>query len=87
MRHVVARELLACGEPVRVMTRRPARAETLRRARAGIIRGDLLDRDTLERACERASMVLTAANTLFGREMRASIHAGVRGQRDGAALG
>jgi uncharacterized protein YbjT (DUF2867 family) len=82
MGRVVARELLAAGERVRVMTREPRRAEALRQAGAEIMQADLLDRESLARGCEGAGTVLAAAHSLFGRGTGASVHVDGRGHRD-----
>jgi uncharacterized protein YbjT (DUF2867 family) len=82
MGRVVARELLAAGERVRVMTREPRRAEALRQAGAEIMQADLLDRESLGLACEGAVTVLAAAHSLFGRGTGASVHVDGRGHRD-----
>jgi uncharacterized protein YbjT (DUF2867 family) len=82
MGRLTARKLLDAGEQVRVVTRDPARAETLREAGAEIVRGDLLDEASLLRACEGAGTVLSAAHSLFGRGRHASVHVDGRGQRD-----
>ncbi|HEX7706849.1 MAG TPA: SDR family oxidoreductase [Thermoanaerobaculia bacterium] len=82
MGRLTTRKLLAAGERVTVVTRDPARAESLRQAGAEIVRGDLLDRTSLLRACEGAGTVLSAAHSLFGRGRHASVHVDGRGQRD-----
>ena len=74
-----AKRLLDSGAAVRVLTRDATRAASLREAGAEIVVGDLLDRGSLERACEGATGVLAAAHSLFGRGRSASVHV------DGAA--
>ena len=77
----IARRLLAAGEPVRVMTRTPARASRLAAEGAQVVRGDLLDRDSLAAACRGAETVVAAAHSLFGRGRSASVHVDGEGQR------
>ena len=48
---LIARDLLAAGEPVRVMTRYPESASALRDAGAEIVAGDLTDKPSLSQAC------------------------------------
>jgi uncharacterized protein YbjT (DUF2867 family) len=70
----VAMQALSAGQPVRIMTRAPARAAGLCEAGAAFVRGDLLDRSSLERACDGATFVVAAAHSLFGRGRNASVH-------------
>lgn len=77
----ISRQLLAEGERVRVMTRSPARAADLAEAGAEVVEGDLLDRGSLERACEGARTVVAAAHSLFGRGREASQHVDGEGHR------
>ena len=63
----VARLLLSAGEPVRVMTRTPEKAAGLAADGAEIVRGDLLDRDSIARACQGAKVVVAAAHSILGR--------------------
>lgn len=79
-RHVV-RRLLSDGELVRVMTRDRTRAGELAAAGAEVVEGDLLDRASLERACEGATAVVMAAHSLFGRGRNASVHVDDRSVR------
>lgn len=74
-----AKRLLDSGAAVRVLTRDAARAASLHDAGAKIVVGDLLDRESVERACEGANTVLAAAHSMFGRGRAASNHV------DGAA--
>lgn len=78
----VVDRLLAEGERVRVMTRTPAKAAELSRSGAEVVRGDLLDRDSLVRACEGVDQVVAAAHSLFGRGREASAHVDRRGHTD-----
>lgn len=76
----IVRRLLAAGESVRVMTRTPAQVTAL--ADAEIVHGDLLDRDSVARACQGASTIVAAAHAIFGRGETASVHVDGRGHRD-----
>lgn len=75
----LTRRLLAHGEPVRVMTRKPAKAAELAMAGAEVVVGDLSDRASVEDACRGADAVVAAAHSLFGRGQHSS--ASVDGQR------
>ena len=63
----VVRQILATGRPVRAMTRRPGTIDQLKALGAEIVEGDLLDRASVERACEGASFVVAAAHAALGR--------------------
>lgn len=77
----LTRRLLAAGESVRVMTRVPARAAALRAAGATVVQGDLLDHNSLVRACEDARAVVAAAHSFLGRGREASVHVDGEGHR------
>lgn len=62
-----ARLLLAEGHRVRAMTRDDRRAHELRQQGAEVVVGDLLDRRSLDRACEGVLQVFAAAHALTGR--------------------
>jgi uncharacterized protein YbjT (DUF2867 family) len=70
--HATARALLAKGQPVRAMTRDPARAADLARAGAEVVVGDLTDAASLERACQGALRILASAHGLLGRGAQSS---------------
>jgi uncharacterized protein YbjT (DUF2867 family) len=78
---LVTRRLLAVGESVRVMSRTPARTAGLRAAGAEVVAGDLLDRQSLMRACAGADMVVAATHSILGRGSNASIHVDGAGHR------
>jgi uncharacterized protein YbjT (DUF2867 family) len=78
---LVVGRLLAAGERVRVMSRTPAIAESLRVAGAEVVQGDLLDRDSLVRACAGADAVVAAAHSMLGRGRHASVHVDGHGHR------
>ena len=71
---VVTHTLLAEGEAVRVMTRTPTRARSLRDAGAEVVTGNLTDRASLVRACGGAEKVIAAAHSFLGRGRLASEH-------------
>jgi uncharacterized protein YbjT (DUF2867 family) len=64
------------------MTRNPARAAGLSVAGAEVVQGDLLDRESLVRACKGAGNVIAAAHSMLGRGRTASVHVDGRGHRD-----
>jgi uncharacterized protein YbjT (DUF2867 family) len=74
---LVAARLSATGRPVRVMSRNPG----ARVAGAEVVRGDLLDRPSLERACSGAFAVVAAAHSILGRGRYASVHVDLDGNR------
>ena len=71
---IVARQLLAGGELVRLMTRRPSAVEWARNAGAEVVPGDLLDSASLVRACTGVRAVVCAAHSMTGRGRNASVH-------------
>jgi len=76
---LVARDLLAAGEPVRVMTRSPESASALRDAGAETVAGDLTDSHSLSEACAGVEQVVAAAHSLLGRGRYASAKVDLRG--------
>jgi uncharacterized protein YbjT (DUF2867 family) len=78
---LVTRRLLAAQKPVRVMTRTPAKAAALRDAGAEVIQADLLDRQSVVRACAGAEAVVAAAHSILGRGRSASVHVDGTGHR------
>ena len=78
---IVTRRLLAAGESVRVMSRTPARAAPLRDAGADVVQGDLLDRESVVRACAGVQAVVAAAHSGLGRGRNASVHVDGAGHR------
>lgn len=70
----ITRRLLATGTPVRIMSRQPARAAAQRTAGAEVVQGDLLDGESLVRACADVDVVIAAAHSLAGRGPNASPH-------------
>ena len=71
---VITLNLLAAGQTVRVMTRTPAKAKSLLDAGAEVVTGDLIDRESLTRACDGTEQVIAAAHSFFGRGQHASEH-------------
>jgi NADH dehydrogenase len=61
-----ARQLLAAGHSVRGLTRNPASAADLQALGAEIVQGDLIDKTSLERACQGVEAVFAAAHQLMG---------------------
>lgn len=77
-----ARQLLASGRPVRALTRHPARLDAMRALGAEVVRGDLLDRESLERACVGVTQVFTTANSFLGSGASAPERVDVPGTRN-----
>jgi len=61
-----ARQLLAAGYKVRGTTRNPASADDLKKIGVEVVHGDLIDSDSLKRACQDMEQVLFAAHALLG---------------------
>jgi uncharacterized protein YbjT (DUF2867 family) len=59
----VTRLLLERGERVRILVRGSSAPETLTRAGAQVVRGDLKDRASLDAACQGVDVVITTANS------------------------
>ena len=78
---LITRQLLAAGASVRVMTRTPSKATSLQHAGAEVVSGDLVDDESLARACTGADRVVAAAHSLFGRGRHASAHVDGAGHR------
>lgn len=72
--HLLAVKLLAAGQPVQIMSRTPSNVGVLRAEGAEVVEGDLLDRDSLQRACEGVVTVVAAAHSIMGRGANASVH-------------
>lgn len=62
-----AQLLLGRGEQVRVLARRPDKADDLRRLGAEVVSGDLTQPSSLDAACAGADTVFDAAHSLTGR--------------------
>ncbi|MEP6904597.1 MAG: SDR family oxidoreductase [Gemmatimonadales bacterium] len=67
-----ARQLLAKGHEVRVMTRDPSKADKLKKLGAEIVSGDLRDTESLGRAVAKADTVIAAAHAMVGRGKESS---------------
>ena len=61
------RRLLADGYQVRAMTRSPDRGRELARQGASVVIGDLIDAESLARACDGVDRVFVAAHSALGR--------------------
>ncbi|MFN7116699.1 MAG: SDR family oxidoreductase [Saprospiraceae bacterium] len=68
----IARQLLAQGNAVRVMTRSLSKAASLEKLGAEVLYGDLIRPDTLQQACSGSETVIAAAHALLGRGKYAS---------------
>lgn len=78
----LARRLLEKGKQVRVMTRTPEKAEPLKTMGAEVIKGDLLDRASLDRACAGVTAIAAAAHSILGRGKQASRYVDLQGHMD-----
>ncbi|HSM70124.1 MAG TPA: SDR family oxidoreductase [Anaerolineales bacterium] len=76
-----ARQLLAAGHKVRGLTRYPENAADIKKLGAEIVQGDLIDKDSLVRACQDVDAVLAAAHQLMGTGKYASKAVDDRGHR------
>ncbi|HEV8449494.1 MAG TPA: SDR family oxidoreductase [Gemmatimonadaceae bacterium] len=77
---MLATRLLNAGYDVRVMSRTPNKVAALRAEGADVVSGDLLDSDSLVRACQGADAVVSAAHSILGRGRHASVHVDGAGQ-------
>jgi uncharacterized protein YbjT (DUF2867 family) len=64
------------------MTRTPEKATDLQQSGAEIMRGDLLNKASLVRACRGANQVLVSAHSIFGRGRVASKYVDLQGHID-----
>ena len=80
-RRVVA-ALRKQGKPVRALTRDPGRAADLAALGAEVAKGDLRDRASLERACQGAVKVLSAAHGFDGKDGNSPVAVDAQGNRD-----
>ena len=78
----VVQRLLQGGRAVRVMTRTPEKLEALQRAGVDVVRGDLTDKSSLQRACEGVEQVVASAHSVFGRGREASKYVDLQGHKD-----
>ena len=65
----IVRRLLEAGRPTRVLTRNPERASQWRERGAQIATGDLRDLESLRRACNGATHVITTAHAFTARDV------------------
>jgi uncharacterized protein YbjT (DUF2867 family) len=68
----VVRQLLASGQSVRALTRRPQSAEGLRHPNLETVQGDLLDRASIVRAANGIDALLASAHALMGTGLYSS---------------
>lgn len=61
-----ARQLLTLGYKVRGLTRNPENAADLKKLGAEIVEGDLIDHESLRKACQGIDAVLASAHQLLG---------------------
>lgn len=82
MGSLLARLLLAEAQPVRVMTRALNKAAELKKLGAEVVKGDLLDKTSLARACAGAEAVVATAHSILGRGREASKYVDLQGHKD-----
>jgi uncharacterized protein YbjT (DUF2867 family) len=63
----VTKLLLSKNERVRLLVRTPAKVEDLQQVGAEVIQGDLIDPQSLVRACQGVDRVLAAVHSLLGK--------------------
>ncbi len=81
MGRYLTRALLDDGEPVRVFTRDPARAQAFAAQGAEVVRGDLCDPDSVRIAMQGVRAVVSASHSILGRGSSASRLVDDEGQR------
>ncbi len=68
----LATKMLKKGENVHILTRNMANAAPLSKLGATIVKGNLIDKDSLLRACKDMDVVVSAAHSLLGKGKYAS---------------
>ncbi len=64
---VLVSQLLKKGYTIRVLTRKPQKAAFLTKDGVVLVQGDLLDKDSLLKACHGMDVVISAAHSMLGR--------------------
>ena len=77
---MLASRLVGAGHAVRIMTRTPSKVAAGPAEGSDVVKGDLLDPDSLIRACQGADVIVTAAHSILGRGPNASMHVDGAGQ-------
>jgi uncharacterized protein YbjT (DUF2867 family) len=78
----IAQRLLAQAQRVRIMTRTPDKVEKLQALGAEVVRGDLLEPASLQRACDGVNQVVACAHSIFGRGREASKYVDLQSHKD-----
>ncbi|KAA3659096.1 MAG: SDR family NAD(P)-dependent oxidoreductase [Chloroflexi bacterium] len=78
----VVQRLLQQGRAVRVMTRTSEKVQALQQAGVDVVRGDLTDKASLQRACAGVEKVVASAHSVFGRGQEASKFVDLQGHKD-----
>src|SRR6185436_2817117 len=76
----LARRLVAAGDTVRAVVRRPDQAASLREAGIEVVAGDLTDAASLRRACEDVEVVYNIAALYRTAGLPASAYAAVNAE-------
>ncbi len=72
--------LLEAGHSLRLVSRIPEKLADFEGKNVEIVQADLIDRDSVRRACENAEMVFASVASLFGYGKNASKHVDYEGQ-------
>lgn len=78
---VLVGQLLKQGYAVRVLTRKPQKAAFLTKDGVELVPGDLLDKDSLLKACHGMDVVISAAHSMLGKGRYTSERIDVTGQK------
>lgn len=78
---VLVSQLVNKGYFVRVLTRKPQKTATLLGDSVEVVPGDLLDKDSLLKACQGMDVVVSSAHSMLGRGRYASEQVDVTGQK------
>lgn len=76
-----AQLLVKAGYPLRLMTRYPEKVDSFRSAEMEILKGDLIDSDSLKIACEGMDLVIAMAHSLLGVGKYRSAKVDVKGHK------
>jgi uncharacterized protein YbjT (DUF2867 family) len=78
---VMVAQLLNIGSNVRVLTRNPQRAASLKELGIEVVSGDLLNKESLLKACYGMDVVISAAHAMLGKGKYTSERIDISGQK------